>query len=80
MSLNEQAEELQKEKQAMSILFDELNSHIGNKATFANQTIVLNGQKYEVVWEESSISSGKEVCVQFEANDKDKNTICEPLE
>lgn len=80
LSLSEQAEELQKEKQAISILFEELNSHLGNEAAFVNHLIFLNGQKYEVVWREDSITGEKEVCVQLDAQDKDKKAFCEPLQ
>lgn len=81
MDVRGQKIQLEIEKKARQIMYEELQAKINNNPTFSNYTISHNRVAYNIIWKDSQVTGQKEVCVRVEKNSFLHQTeICGVLE
>src|SRR5690242_19595137 len=68
IDLNVQTRNLQIEKQAYQLLYDELQTFIVTPLPAQNHTTVINGIEYQIIMRDIANTGQKEVCVKVEKN------------
>jgi competence protein ComGE len=66
--LSQQSKQLQVEKYATQLLFEELQSLIINNQPSQNHSTVQNGIEYQIFWNSTDIPEQRKVCVKVEKN------------
>jgi hypothetical protein len=61
---------------ATSVLYEKLHERLIEKQLLNNQIIIKNGKEYEFILS----TDLKEVCIQFEDHNENKQKVCEFLE
>jgi competence protein ComGE len=67
IDIREQAQQLELERKARQILFEELQSKLSSKGTNTSNSFIQNGVVYSIIWKDIG-TEPKEVCVRVEKN------------
>ena len=77
VDLNTQSQQLEREKLAEQLLYEELNALVINSTLSPSHSIARNGNEYTITWVSDPPDSQKEVCVTIEKKDRyPEKTIC----
>lgn len=80
MDITNQANQLQVEKKAAQLLYEELNTKVRGDQVFSNYSVIVKGNTYYIYWNISEDSLKREVCVRVEDKKLHKQQWCEPFE
>jgi K+-sensing histidine kinase KdpD len=81
MDITTQARNLETEKQATEILYDELQNFTVNPLLSQNYETIINGVKYQIIWSEIPETGQREVFVKIENNQTNPGkNICQVSE
>jgi competence protein ComGE len=80
MDITDQAQQLQLEKQATQLLYEELNTKVRGDEVFSNHSVNVRGTSYYIYWNISGDALKKEVCVKVEDKKLHKQQWCETFE
>jgi competence protein ComGE len=68
IELRDQSRQLELEKNARQIMFEELQSKVNSNGTFSNYSSIQNGVEYKISWKNTGLYDKKEVCVRIDKN------------
>jgi hypothetical protein len=68
IELNKQSLQLQVNKKAEQLLYEELQAKLIDGQAFTNYTILYRGIEYKILWSDLTVTGQKEVCVQVDKN------------
>jgi hypothetical protein len=76
VDLSNQSLQLEVDKMAKKLLFNELHANLIDNQAFSSYTLVQNGVEYKLHWRESEVPNQKEVCVEIEKKYHTKSVLC----
>jgi hypothetical protein len=68
IELNKQSLQLQVNKKAEQLLYEELQAKLIDGQSFTNYTILYRGIEYRILWSNLAVTEQKEVCVRVDKN------------
>lgn len=68
IDLANQSKQLEIDKKANQLLFEELHAKLIDDSSFSSYSIYHNRLEYKIYWHESHVTNQQEVCVTVEEN------------